>query len=191
MWELTIVGVIAMLCLGLLAGAGGTSRAAETRRVVRICAITVGVVAIVAASLQLPPLLSEQRLEASRAAAARGHLQRAATEARRARVLEPWAATPYVQLALIEEQAGDLRGANALASCGAVARPVRLANLVRSPRASRRRPDKLPGLVGAWRNRIALTRASSRSSGRRPSPCARAGIRRRGRTGTQLVLVRR
>jgi len=66
-------------------------------------------IALVAIAVQFPPLLSQLRLEESRAAAAAGELQRAADEAGRARTLQPWAASPHVQLALVQEKAGRLR----------------------------------------------------------------------------------
>jgi O-Antigen ligase len=55
--------------------------------------------------------LAELKLSDSKAAADRGDLTRAAQDARDASTLQPWAAEPYLQLALVDEQAGNLPGA--------------------------------------------------------------------------------
>ncbi len=51
-------------------------------------------------------LLSELRLDESRQAAARSDFEAAADLAHEARVLQPWAGTPYRQLALTERERG-------------------------------------------------------------------------------------
>jgi O-antigen ligase len=53
------------------------------------------------------PLLVERELDASRDAAAAGNLASAAEHADNARSIEPWAASPYVQLALLAEAEGN------------------------------------------------------------------------------------
>jgi tetratricopeptide (TPR) repeat protein len=58
------------------------------------------------------PMLAQERLEQSQAAADRGDVAEAVNAAEGARSLEPWASSPYLQLALIEEQADDLGRAN-------------------------------------------------------------------------------
>jgi tetratricopeptide (TPR) repeat protein len=55
--------------------------------------------------------LTEARLGDSREAASAGDLQAAADDARDAIKLEPWAAGPRLQLALVHELAGDLKAA--------------------------------------------------------------------------------
>jgi Tfp pilus assembly protein PilF len=57
-------------------------------------------------------MLAQNRLEESQAAAARGDAAAAIAAADDARSVQPWAATPYLQLALLEEQEGNLREAN-------------------------------------------------------------------------------
>ena len=56
-------------------------------------------------------MLSEQNLRLSREAAADGRIDDAIDRARAARSIEPWAADPYVQLALLEAQRDDLDAA--------------------------------------------------------------------------------
>jgi tetratricopeptide (TPR) repeat protein len=123
MWELTIVGLVAVVALGMLVGhatreaPGGASGRPAPRpargplrvRVVRMTAVAVALAAILCTAV---PMLSQKRLEQSQAAAARGDVPEAVDAAQNARSLQPWAATPYLQLALVEEQAGDLRRAN-------------------------------------------------------------------------------
>jgi tetratricopeptide (TPR) repeat protein len=54
------------------------------------------------------PLLGQLELESSRSAARSGDLAAATDDARRARDLQPWAAAPHLQLALLHEAAGQL-----------------------------------------------------------------------------------
>ena len=56
--------------------------------------------------------LTEVKLGDSRAAASDRELSSAAQDARDASTLQPWAAEPRLQLALVEELDGDLRAAN-------------------------------------------------------------------------------
>ncbi len=112
MWQLTAVGAVGVLCLGLLTGSGGARayRPAASSPIARVAIAALGVAAIAA---QAPPLLSQLHLDDSQAAAAAGRLNVAAADARRAHVLQPWAASPLLQLALVEEQLGDLGQAEA------------------------------------------------------------------------------
>ena len=53
------------------------------------------------------PLLVDREIDTSNAAAARGEIESAIEHADTARSIEPWAATPYVQLGLLAESQGD------------------------------------------------------------------------------------
>jgi len=121
MWELTIVSVVAFACLGLAIGPATDVLArprlarpddAPARRYGRF---GLGVAAIVGGWLLIcaiaVPLLSGLKISSSQAAAARGDLVAAVKDAADARSIQPWSATPYVQLALIQEQAGNLGSA--------------------------------------------------------------------------------
>jgi tetratricopeptide (TPR) repeat protein len=113
MWQLTVVSVVAMVVLGLLVG-GGTARPHEVvpmrgaRWALRIGVVVLGSAVIVALAI---PVLAELRIERSQAAVGRGDAETAAAQASSARKIEPWASTPYLQLALVEEQVGDLKSA--------------------------------------------------------------------------------
>jgi tetratricopeptide (TPR) repeat protein len=111
MWELTVVSVVGFTCLGLLAGLGlGEGERADPLRGRRRLALAVpfaavGLTLIVAQAIAL---VAQTRLDSSQAAVRRGDTAEALAAARSARDVEPWAATPYLQLALVHEQAGSL-----------------------------------------------------------------------------------
>ena len=115
-WEMPVVTLVAVICLGLMTGPATSSLRGEApqeaprsaRRGSR--SFGMGVAVITAAWLvicsQAAPLLSQMRIDDSRAALARGEYVRALRAATAARTLQPWAATPYRQLAVVEEQRG-------------------------------------------------------------------------------------
>jgi len=131
MWELSIVGLVAVVALGMLVGrataSGGEARpapagdggpgAAPDRgaharlrgRVLRTAGVAVTFGAILCVAV---PMLAQSRLEESQAAAARDDVPAAIDAADEARAIEPWAATPHLQLALLEEREGNLAEAN-------------------------------------------------------------------------------
>jgi len=123
MWEMPLITGVAILCLGVMVGPATAPEAsasapaeqapARARRGRR--SFNLGVAVIAAAWLvicaQAVPLLSELRLQDSRRAAALGDFAAAAQAAQGARMLEPWASTPYHQLALIERDRGDTAAA--------------------------------------------------------------------------------
>ena len=76
-----------------------------------------GVAAILLAWLvvfaQAIPLFAQREIGDSQAAVRRGDLSDALAAAKSAREIQPWAATPYLQLALVSEEAGALPAARA------------------------------------------------------------------------------
>jgi O-antigen ligase len=123
MWELSIVGLVAIVALAMLVGRAtapeGDARPAPApadraharlrARVLRTAGVAVAFGAILCVAV---PMLSQSRLEESQAAAARADAQAAIDAADEARAIQPWAATPHLQLALLEEQEGNLAEAN-------------------------------------------------------------------------------
>jgi tetratricopeptide (TPR) repeat protein len=117
-WELTVVGVVGILCLGLLCGpttaTRNPARAHRSQRLRRLAPralfVAAGVAVVIAQGI---PLLAQNDLKASQEAAARGDARVALKDALAARGLQSWAASPHLQLALVEEQTGDLRSARA------------------------------------------------------------------------------
>jgi O-Antigen ligase/Tetratricopeptide repeat len=118
MWELTVVSVVGMLLLGLLTGPAteptprprllrerDSHRPRPRRRFVAgIAAVTVGWLVVCAQAI---PFLADIKISDSQAAARRGDGDEALEDALAARNLQPWAASPYLQLALVEEATGD------------------------------------------------------------------------------------
>ncbi len=117
MWELTAVSVVGIACLGLLTGPAtklyGRPRVARRgerpvprrRFAVGAAALVLGWLVICAEAI---PLLSQVKLNDSQEAVARGDGDDAVSDALAARALQPWAASPYLQLALVHERTGEL-----------------------------------------------------------------------------------
>ena len=121
-WELTAVSVVGFVSLALAVGpataaltplreAEEAGRPSPSRRRVGL-----GVAAIVLACLlvlahAIPLFAAQREIGHSQAAVRRGDLGDALAAAKRARDIQPWAATPYLQLALVSEQAGALASA--------------------------------------------------------------------------------
>ena len=116
MWETTVATVVAMVVLGLLTGAALEREGAvdpphaRARRRKPLVAVTL-VVAALAVFLEAVPLVADLKLRTSQEAFAEGDMASARAEALAARSLEPWASSPLLQLALIDEERGDLRSA--------------------------------------------------------------------------------
>ena len=117
MWELTVVSVIGIACLGVLmpAAAAPLGNAAAPsprggRRLARAAAVAACLFVI---AFELLPLLARLEIDSSQAAVARGDLMAARASALAAHDLEPWATSPLLQLALVEEQRGRLGAARA------------------------------------------------------------------------------
>ena len=119
MWELTVVSVVAMLALGLLTGPAtepelSRLQAVEARRgrpVFRIALAAIAFGLIVAEAI---PLLANMEVRKSQESVNSGNLVEALDQAESARSIQPWAASPYLQLALVQELGG--RTDEALAS---------------------------------------------------------------------------
>jgi tetratricopeptide (TPR) repeat protein len=119
MWELTAVGIVMALVAGLLTGPATAwsavpVAAAAKPSVLRRLRLVAMVLAMGLALAEAIPLLAQLEVRRSQDAAESGDLPQALTDARGARSLQPWAASPHLQIALVFEEAGDLP--NALAA---------------------------------------------------------------------------
>ena len=108
-------------------------------------------------------LTSDAKLRASREAAADGDFAKAADEARAAASIQPWAAAPRLQLALIQEEQRPGRG-RAGARRGDRARARGLAHLARADPAAGQRRATAPGALRALRRTRAARSALARTS---------------------------
>ena len=108
-WELGAIGTLAIGGIAV-AGAGGLERAPRdwlspwVRAAAVICTLLAGAV-------QVPGLVSTERIQASQDALAQGDAKRAQQLADEAITAEDWAASPYAARALASEGLGDLAGA--------------------------------------------------------------------------------
>jgi hypothetical protein len=110
-WQIAALGFVFFLASGaLVAGrcrqlarerAAGNGRGASPRRYG--LAVAGLAVAWLTALALVGPLLVDRELDASKAAAAEGKLENAVDHAETARSIEPWAASPYVQLGLLAQ----------------------------------------------------------------------------------------
>jgi O-antigen ligase len=115
MWELTAVsvagiGCVALACAGTNEGARRPVRATREALGARAALLVASWILICAEAV---PLLSEVKIRDSQAAARRGDGEAALEDAIAARNIAPWSSSPYLQLGLVEEQAGSLIAASA------------------------------------------------------------------------------
>jgi len=120
-WQLTALSAIGLVCLGLLVGPGGSSvelqpvrddrRPRPTRMPRFAVAAALLVLGWVVMCAQAIPWLSDLQIKASAAAVERNDGTTALRRALDAKNLQPWAASPYLQLALVQEQRQDLGSA--------------------------------------------------------------------------------
>ena len=113
-WEIAVLGVIFFLATGaLVAGRcaqlwearASTNGKAQSRRFG--LAVAGLAIAWITALALVGPLLVDREIKASQADAAAGDVFGAINRADSARSIEPWAASPYVQLGLLEQVQGN------------------------------------------------------------------------------------
>jgi hypothetical protein len=121
-WQLTAVSLVGIVALGLLVGPATLATAPIDTRGIRAArfrapryapVVAVLIVGWLVICTQAIPWLTDIQLGSSAAAVRRSNIDAALKDALSARKLEPWASSPYLQLALVEEQAGDLASAQA------------------------------------------------------------------------------
>lgn len=118
-WQLTVVSAVALVALGLLTGPAGspvTLRQVEAgRRGHRAPRFAVGATVLLVGwcviCAQAIPWLADLQIRASEAAIRRNDGESALRHALNAKMIQPWAASPYLQLALVQERRRKLREA--------------------------------------------------------------------------------
>src|SRR5262249_35931637 len=113
MWELTAVTLVGVFVLGLLTGPASTAAGAKSFAPGRLAVSLAAVVAVAVVAAEAVSLLTDVEVRRSQADVRAGDLRLARSHAADAAKIEPWAGTPYVQLALVDEAAGDLVSARA------------------------------------------------------------------------------
>ncbi|HET8566518.1 MAG TPA: O-antigen ligase family protein [Solirubrobacterales bacterium] len=115
-WEIAGVGAIFFLAGGALVAArcvqlararaqsNGSGQSERRRFGVTVAGLAL---AWIVALALIGPLLVDREIDSSNAAAGRGEVASAVSHAETARSIEPWAATPYVQLGLLAESQGE------------------------------------------------------------------------------------
>jgi O-antigen ligase len=113
-WEIAGLGAIFFLAAGVVVAGRCAQLAADPRRDSSKqegrrfgLTVTAVVLAWVSAVLLVGPLLVEREIDSSQAAAASEDFGAAIDHAETARSIEPWAASPYVQLGLLTERQGN------------------------------------------------------------------------------------
>jgi hypothetical protein len=122
-WELTAVSIVGFMSVALAVGPATAARAGLSAVAADRPArwlrrrFGLGVAAILLTWLlvftEAIPLFAQREIGRSQAAVRRGDLGDALAAAMSARDIQPWAATPYLQLALVSEEAGALPSAQA------------------------------------------------------------------------------
>jgi hypothetical protein len=111
-WELTVLSIVAVMCLALLTGpATERDEPAPPPGLRTWQRVAIGAACLLLAAAQAVPLLAAVELDESRQAAGRNDTAEASSAALAARDVQPWAASPYLQLALVAEQRGDVDAA--------------------------------------------------------------------------------
>jgi tetratricopeptide (TPR) repeat protein len=114
-WQLTVVPVVAIVALAVLTGPATARVAATASRGPRrgSVALRAGAVAVSLCLIaaQAIPFLAQDDVRRSQHRFAAGDLDGARAAALSARGFQPWAASPHLQLALVDERRGELRGA--------------------------------------------------------------------------------
>ncbi|HXV05620.1 MAG TPA: O-antigen ligase family protein [Solirubrobacterales bacterium] len=121
-WQIAALGAVFFLAAGVLVGARCSQLASpppetprgNSRKEGRRFGLAVAglLVAWVSAIALIGPLLVDREIAASQRDTAQGNFAAAESHANTARSIEPWAASPYVQLGLLAELQGEYRTAD-------------------------------------------------------------------------------
>ena len=152
-WQLTVIPVVAVAALALLTGpatARGTATA-SVRQGTGMVTARAGVVAVALCLIaaQAIPFLAQDGIRRSQVRFAAGDLAGAREAALDARSIQPWAASPHLQVALVAERRGDLAAART-----AIAKAIRRDELDWRLWVTASRLDAAAGLTGQARTKL-------------------------------------
>jgi hypothetical protein len=133
MWELAVLPVIALALAAIWLAAGDVDEADEppgtpTPEWGLGARLAIAAVSVIALAVIAGPLASTTAVQASQSAAADGDLNLALDRDADAEAIQPYAATPDIQRALLLEQTGDLDGAIAAARAATADEPTNWRN---------------------------------------------------------------
>ena len=111
-WQIGVIPMIAMLLVAAALGGDGQRDQNAAKRGRLITRIVLGLAALLSLGAIAVPLASTLEVRSSQVAVQRGDFQTALSDAATAQNVEPSAASPRLQRALILEQLGDIRGAS-------------------------------------------------------------------------------
>jgi len=109
-WQLAGIAVVGVGMLGLALGALPSTRTSAASRFGALRP-AIALVAVAAIIPQFVVLAAGIHLNSSQTAYAVGDLAKSRSDALAAKAIEPWAASPYLQLGLVSERAGDYKSA--------------------------------------------------------------------------------
>ena len=104
-WEIPAVFAPAAICSALLLASAPSRPLARDGYWLGVATVAAAWIAMVAGGLVT---LTELELDQSRSAASANKIGDAIDRARAAKTVQPWSAEPYIQLALLEEQQGNV-----------------------------------------------------------------------------------
>jgi O-antigen ligase len=110
-WQIGVIPMIAMLLVAAALGGDGERDDSGGPRRRLVTRIVLGFAAVLSLWAIAVPLSSALEIRSSQAAAVRGDFETALSDAATAQNVEPSAASPRLQRALILEQLGDIKGA--------------------------------------------------------------------------------
>jgi hypothetical protein len=139
-WEFAALSVLAFLGISAAGAAGSArlsrSRERRSRRFPARLRLALVVVALAAAAVQVPGLVSTQLVRGSENALAEGDVDEARSLADDAVRAAPWEATPYAQRARVEVRLGDLEAAATDAATAVAHEPLEPAHRALEARLS-------------------------------------------------------
>lgn len=104
-WEIPAAFGPAVICAGLLTASAPVTRLRRDGYWLGAATVAAAWIAMVCGALVV---LTQIEIERSRNAAAGGQVEAAIHRAEQARIVTPWSAEPYIQLALLEEERGRI-----------------------------------------------------------------------------------
>ncbi len=123
-WQIGVMPLIAMLLVAVALGGDGERDGRGSSRTRVITRVVLGVIALLSLWAIAVPLAMTNDVRSSQAAVLKGNFQTALADAATAQNLEPDAASPRLQRALILEQLGDIGGARQAVAQAEVREPA-------------------------------------------------------------------